>query len=92
VAFLVDEAAGVVEASPDDIEPPGAGLPGLELVEGSLKMEDGLILILGRLLSPHEEAELDRALGAASPRTASRGPSSPAARPKSAARRKRSLP
>jgi len=46
--------------------PAGDILPGLEWIEGALKLEDGLVLIhdLDRLLSLDEDAAIDRALGA----------------------------
>jgi len=68
VALLVDETKGVIEASPERYAPAAEILPGLELVDGAVKLEDGLILIhdLERLLSLEEETAIDRALGATS--------------------------
>jgi purine-binding chemotaxis protein CheW len=65
VALLVDETKGVIEASPESHAPGGDILPGLELVAGAVKLEDGLVLIhdLGRLLFLEEETAIDRALG-----------------------------
>ena len=64
VALLVDETHGVIEVSSAERAPAGAILPGLELVDGAVKLEDGLVLIhdLERLLSLDEEAAIDRAL------------------------------
>ena len=65
VALLVDETNGVIEASPESYAPAGEILPGLNLVDGAVKLENGLILIhdLDRLLSLEEETAIDRALG-----------------------------
>ncbi|MGA2974810.1 MAG: chemotaxis protein CheW [Spirochaetia bacterium] len=64
VALLVDETKGVIEASPESHAPAGEILPGLELVDGVVKLETGLILIhdLDRLLSLEEKTAIDRAL------------------------------
>ena len=64
VALLVDETSGVIDGSPEEVVPAGEILPGLELVDGAVKLEDGLILIhdLGRLLSLEEDTAIDRAL------------------------------
>ncbi len=66
VALLVDETKGVIEASPERYAPAGEILPRLELVDGAVKLADGLILIhdLNRLLSLEEETAIDRALSA----------------------------
>jgi purine-binding chemotaxis protein CheW len=66
VALLVDETNGVIEASPGSFAPAGDILPGLELIDGVIKLEDGLILIhdLERLLSLEEETAIDRAMSA----------------------------
>lgn len=68
VALLVDETKGVIEASPESFAPAGEILPGLELVDGAMKLENGLILIhdLERLLSLEEETAIDRTLSASS--------------------------
>jgi len=54
----------VIEASPESYAPAGEILPGLDLLDGAIKLEDGLILIhdLNRLLSLEEETAIDRAL------------------------------
>ncbi len=67
VALLVDETRGVVEAPPESCAPAGDILPRLELLDGAVKLADGLVLIhdLGRLLSLEEDAAIERALGAA---------------------------
>jgi len=66
VALLVDETEGVIEASPESYAPGGEIVPRLELVDGAIKLEDGLVLIhdLERLLSLEEETAIDRALSA----------------------------
>ena len=66
VALLVDETKGVIEASPESCAPAGAIVPRLELIDGAVKLEDGLVLIhdLERLLSLEEETAIDRALSA----------------------------
>jgi len=65
VALLVDEVSGVIEPSPERCVAAGEIVPRLELVDGAIKLEDGLILIhdLNRLLSLEEETAIDRALG-----------------------------
>lgn len=67
VALLVDETKAVIEASPESYAPAGGILPGLGLVDGAIKLEDGLVLIhdLERLLSLEEESAIDQALHAA---------------------------
>ena len=64
VALLVDESMGVMDASPECLVPAGDILPGLEVIEGAVKLGDGLILIhdLERLLSLEEQDAIDRAL------------------------------
>lgn len=64
VALLVDETRGVIQASPESYAAAGTILPGLRLVDGAVKLKDGLILIhdLDRLLSLEEETAIDRAL------------------------------
>ena len=66
VALLVDETKGVIEVAPESYALAGEILPRLDLVDGAMKLEDGLILIhdLERLLSLEEEAAIDRALDA----------------------------
>ena len=65
VALLVDETNGVIECPQEEVVPAGEILPGLGLIDGAVKLEDGLILIhdLERLLSLEEETAIDRALG-----------------------------
>ena len=64
VALLVDETKGVIEASAKCCSPVEGILPGPGLVDGAVRLEDGLILIhdIERLLSAQEEAAIDRAL------------------------------
>ncbi len=66
VALLVDEALGVLQMSSDRFVPSGSNVPAQQLVEGALKLEDGLVLIhdLRRLLSLDEQQAIDVALEA----------------------------
>jgi purine-binding chemotaxis protein CheW len=66
VALLVDETRGVIQVTPEGYAPAGGILPRLDLVDGAVKLQDGLILIhdLERLLSLEEETAIDRALSA----------------------------
>ena len=66
VALLVDETIGVIDGFPGKVVPADEILPGLDLVDGAVKLEDGLILIHARerLLSLEEETAIDRALNA----------------------------
>ena len=68
MALLVDETKGVIEGSPEHFTPANEILPRLELVDGAMMLEDGLVLVhdLERLLSLEEETTLDLALSAAS--------------------------
>ena len=63
VALWVDDTLGVVEASPEMLQPARDILPHLDLVQGAVRLDDGLVLIhdLGRLLSLDDEAALDQA-------------------------------
>jgi len=64
VALLVDEVQGVIEVSPEQCAVGSDIVPGLGVVDGAVKLEDGLILIhdLQRLLSLDEDAAIDLAL------------------------------
>jgi purine-binding chemotaxis protein CheW len=64
VALLVDETKGVIEAAPGSFAPAEEIVPGLGLVDGAMKLADGLILIhdIERLLSLEEDTAVDRAL------------------------------
>lgn len=75
VALLVDETSGVIDAPPEAVVPAGEILSRLELFEGAVKTEDGLVLIhdLGRLLGLEDEAEIDRALASGDAGAAGRG-------------------
>jgi purine-binding chemotaxis protein CheW len=68
VALLVDATKGVIEGSSAQYEPAGKILPGLELVDGALKLPDGLVLIhdIDSLLSLDDQTTIDRALDAVS--------------------------
>jgi purine-binding chemotaxis protein CheW len=64
VAFFIDAIGGVVECTDDSIVPGTRIVPGLEGVNGVVKMEDGMILVqdLDRFLSLDEETVLEKAL------------------------------
>jgi purine-binding chemotaxis protein CheW len=64
VAFLIDAIGGVVECADDSLVPGTRIVPGLECVEGVVKMEDGMILVhdLDRFLSLDEEIVLEKAM------------------------------
>jgi purine-binding chemotaxis protein CheW len=63
VAIRVDRALDIVSVSRDRIDN-GAAIPGLQLVAGIAKLDDGLLVIhdLDAFLSLEEAAELGRAL------------------------------
>lgn len=70
VALVADSVSGVLEhAGPDSVDAETI-LPGLEYVDGVVKLDDGLILIhdLDRFLSLDEAEALDRAMAAAEDR------------------------
>lgn len=64
LALLVDETKGVVEISPESYESTDKILSGLKLVDGTVSLMDGLVLIhdLESLLSLDEETAIDRVL------------------------------
>jgi purine-binding chemotaxis protein CheW len=64
VALIVDKVTGVLQLLENDLVAVEKILPGLEYVEGVLKLEDGLVLIhdLDRFLSLDEETTLEGAL------------------------------
>jgi purine-binding chemotaxis protein CheW len=68
VALLVDRTDGVIEYPKEGIVPAGKILPGIELIGGAVRLENGLVLIhdLDRLLSLEEETAIDRALSGVS--------------------------
>lgn len=57
VVLWVDVVTGVIEPAEDEVVPGDAILPGLDTVEGAVKLPDGLVLIhdLDRFLSGEEE-------------------------------------
>lgn len=65
VALISDAATGVVECAPEDIAAAESIVPGMEFVEGVLKLKDGMVLIhdLDTFLSLEEEQALDQAMG-----------------------------
>jgi len=64
VALVVDSVTGVLEYSEHEAVEAQDVLPGLQYVEGVVKLDDGLILVhnLDKFLSLEEEAVLDRVL------------------------------
>jgi purine-binding chemotaxis protein CheW len=64
VALLVDETIGTIEPSAESYAPARTILPRMDLMDGAMKLEDGIVLIhdLARLLSLEEAASIDRAL------------------------------
>jgi len=63
VALVADEVSSVLERPERDVIAPHDILPGLEGVEGVVRLDDGVILIydLSRFLSLEEESALDAA-------------------------------
>ena len=64
VALAVDGVHDVIERPAGEIIPPSAIVPGMEQVEGVVKLEDGLVFIhdLGGFLSLDEEQALEAAI------------------------------
>ena len=64
VALVVDTVNGIIERSDHEVIAAQRILPGLEYVEGVIKLDEGLILIhdLGTFLSLEEEKMLDAAM------------------------------
>ncbi len=64
VALVVDTVSGVIESAEGKLIISENITPGMEYVDGVIKLEDGLILIhdLDRFLSLEEEKKLDNAL------------------------------
>jgi purine-binding chemotaxis protein CheW len=64
VALIVDGVTGVIERAEQEIISAQKVLPGIEYVEGVMKLEDGMIFIhdLDRFLSLEEEKDLDMSL------------------------------
>ena len=64
VGLIADAVMDVIEYSEQDIAAAESILPGLEYVDGILKLPDGLLLIydLDRFLSLEEETSLEQAL------------------------------
>lgn len=64
VALAVDAVGGVIERSEQEVIGAEKILPGMEYVEGIVKLDDGLILIhdIDRFLSLEEEKKLDEAM------------------------------
>jgi purine-binding chemotaxis protein CheW len=64
VALVVDVVLGVIETPEDKVIKADTVLPGMDYVQGVVKMEDGMILIhdLNKFLSLEEEKTLDTAI------------------------------
>jgi len=64
VVLVIDEAQGVIDSSPTDIVDAAQIVPGLEQIQGVVKLNDGLVLIhdLERFLSMGEAQALDAAM------------------------------
>ena len=64
VALVVDVVLGVIETPEDRVVKADTVLPGMDYVQGVVKMEDGMILIhdLNKFLSLEEEKTLDIAI------------------------------
>jgi purine-binding chemotaxis protein CheW len=65
VAFVVDEALGVIERTEFEVISPAHIVPGLEQLQGVIKLDDDLVLIhdLEKFLSLDEAQALDKAMG-----------------------------
>lgn len=65
VALVADGVSDVIERQEREIVAPGAILPGMEHVEGVVKLDDGMIFIhdLDGFLSLGEEEALEAAIG-----------------------------
>jgi purine-binding chemotaxis protein CheW len=65
VALAVDAVHGVIECAAGEVVAPHAVAPGLEYVEGIVRMPDGLVYIhdLDKFLALDEEAALQEAMG-----------------------------
>jgi purine-binding chemotaxis protein CheW len=63
-ALIVDDVSGVFECPEQEIIAAGKILPGIEYIEGVVKLKDGMLFIhdLDRFLSLEEENMLDNAL------------------------------
>ncbi|MFH1020325.1 MAG: chemotaxis protein CheW [Pseudomonadota bacterium] len=64
VAFAVDAVHGVVHCPEEAVVPVAEILPGVEAVEGVMKLTDGMVLIpdIDKVFSPGDETRLDEGL------------------------------
>jgi purine-binding chemotaxis protein CheW len=64
VVLVIDEAEGMIERSSADIVGPSGIVPGLEQIQGVIKLDDGLALIydLEKFLSSDEASVLEEAM------------------------------
>lgn len=65
VFLLVDSVSGIIEIPEQEIVLTEKVIPGMEYIEGVVKLENGMVLIhdLDRFLSFDEQEALDRAMG-----------------------------
>ncbi len=65
VSLLVDSVSGIIEIPEQEIVLTEKVIPGMEYIEGVVKLENGMVLIhdLDRFLSFDEQEALDRAMG-----------------------------
>jgi purine-binding chemotaxis protein CheW len=66
IAFIADMVTGIMASTEEEVTAADRIVPGLEYLEGVLKLKDGLILIhdLEQFLSLDEEKSLDEAMKA----------------------------
>lgn len=64
MGIVVNSVIGLIESAEEKIISSGAIVPGIEYVEGVIKLEDGLILIhdIDRFLSIEEEGAIDNSV------------------------------
>lgn len=65
LAFMADAVAGIIDCPMEEITAAEQIVPGLEYLQGVMRLPDGLIFIhdLDRFLSLEEETSLEKALG-----------------------------
>jgi purine-binding chemotaxis protein CheW len=65
VVLVIDDAEGIVERWSSEIGRPGSIVPGLEKIQGVVKLDDGLALIydLEEFLSLDEATALEKVMG-----------------------------
>lgn len=65
IAFVTDSVNGIIERSAEEVISSEKVIPGLEYVEGVIKLKDGLILVndIDSFFMLEEEKDLDKAIG-----------------------------